>query len=122
MKTIFCDVDGVILKQPDSFLDLYKKIIMNPYGDVIPNSRDKMFDWYIKGYRVILTTGRPEHEHAAMSKYLADNGVYFHKLIMECGADQRFLVNDINPSDPEVMKAVAINVTRNLGLSQVKEV
>lgn len=118
MKTIFCDVDGVILKQPDSFLDLYKKVVLNPYGDVIPESRDKLFYWYTEGYRIVLTTGRPEHEHEIMSKYLMNNGVYFHKLVMDCGSGVRYLINDINPFEPEVQKAQAINLTRNKGLGE----
>ena len=120
MKTIFCDVDGVILKQPDSFLDLYKKVIMNPYGDIIPESRDKLFKWYTEGHRIILTTGRPENEYGTMSKYLTDNGVYHHKLIMDCGSGIRYLVNDINPFSPEINKAVCINVTRNKGLGETE--
>jgi len=120
MKTIFCDVDGVILKQPDSFLDLYKKVILNPYGDVIPESRDKLFNWYTQGHRIVLTTGRPEHEYETMSKYLMNNGIYFHKLVMDCGSGIRYLVNDINPHHPETMKAVAVNVERNKSLSGVE--
>lgn len=116
MKTIFSDVDGVILKQPDSFLDLYKKVIMNPYGDIILESRDKLFKWYTEGYRIVLTTGRPEHEHASLSKHLMNSGVYFHKLIMDCGSGVRYLINDINPSQPDVQKAVGINLIRNKGL------
>ena len=120
MKTIFCDVDGVILKQPDSFLDLYKKVILNPYGDVIPESRDKLFKWYTEGHRIVLTTGRPEHEYEIMSKYLMNQGIYFHKLVMDCGSGVRYLVNDTNPFSPSVNKAVAINVQRNKGLGETE--
>lgn len=119
MKTIFCDVDGVILKQPEKFLDLYKKVIINPFGDVIPESRDKLFEWYTKDYTVILTTGRPEQEREVMTNYLMNNGVYFHQLIMNCGSGIRYLVNDVNPHQPETMKAVAVNVERNKSLSGV---
>jgi len=119
MKTIFSDVDGVILKQPENFLDLYKKVIINPFGDIIPESRDKLFEWYTKGHRIVLTTGRPEHERDIMTKYLMNNGVYFHQLVMDCGSGIRYLINDINPHDPEVMKAVAVNVERNKSLSGV---
>ena len=120
MRTIFSDVDGVILKQPESFLDLYKKVILNPFGDVITESRDKLFKWYTQGYRIILTTGRPEHEHEALSKHLMTNGVYYHKLIMDCGSGIRYLINDIKPSHPDVQGAVGINLIRNKGLGEVE--
>lgn len=120
MKTVFCDVDGVIFEHPENFLDLYKKVLINPIGNLIPGSKEKILDWYCLGYRIIFTTGRPASEYDIIHKALTNNGVYFHKLIMECGADQRFVINDIDPVKSGRDKAFGINIKRNDGLKNVE--
>lgn len=120
MKTVFCDIDGVIFEHPENFLDLYKKVLVNPVGNPIPGSKEKILSWYCLGYKIIFTTGRPESEYNIIWKALTDHGFYFDQLIMNCGADQRFVINDIDPLKPEREKAFGINIKRNEGLQNVE--
>ena len=119
MKTVFCDIDGVIFEHPENFLDLYNDVPGYPIGSPIPGSKEKILEWFCLGYKIIFTTGRPESEYNIIWKALTDHGFYFDQLIMNCGADQRFVINDINPLEPERQKAFGINTIRNYGLKDV---
>ena len=63
MKTVFCDIDGVIFEYHENFLDLYKKVLVNPVGNPIPGSKEKILEWFSLGYKIIFTTCRPESEY-----------------------------------------------------------
>lgn len=113
MKTIFCDIDGCILKHQDNFLD---GILYNV--DVLKGIREKLLDWHCKGYRVILTTGRPGTMRQYLEAQLYSNKIIYDQLVMDCGSGIRYLINDIDPSHPNVNKAVAINLPRNQGIGE----
>lgn len=113
MKTIFCDIDGCILVHPESFLSHY---IKGSEPKFLPGVREKLLDWYTDGYRIILTTGRPESERQKLTAFFAEKGVFFNQLIMDCGSGIRYLINDIDPLFPMRNKAVAINIERNEGI------
>lgn len=123
MKTIFCDVDGCLLYHLDNFLGGYADNALPTvrFGYAIPGARETLLDWWVKGYKIILTTGRPENEYQFLKGYLDSIGFYFHKLIMECGSGLRVLVNDVvsdSVKDGEgfnfVPKAKAENIKRNI--------
>jgi hypothetical protein len=113
-KTIFCDIDGCILHHGIDY-------IQNSYNSepkIIPGSKEKLFDWYCYGHNIILTTGRPEHERLKLEAFFSKNGIFYHQLIMNCGANARYLIND---RDPKILtnKAFSINLTRNVGLGNI---
>jgi hydroxymethylpyrimidine pyrophosphatase-like HAD family hydrolase len=117
-KTIFSDIDGCILFQGEHFLDVYNdKQYHNP--KFLPGSKEKLLEWWTKGYRIVLTTGRPEYEHDRLAEMLSTNGVYFHKLVMDCGSGIRVLINDIPPDG--LIKAVAVNINRDTGFETIGE-
>ncbi len=114
MTTIFCDIDGCILTQYDDFL----------YGIVhmvepLQGVKEKLLEWHCKGYKVILTTGRPGTMRQYLEAQLFSNGIIYDQLVMDCGSGVRYLVNDIDPKHPTVSKALAINLLRNQGLGDI---
>jgi hypothetical protein len=55
-----------------------------------------------------------------MLDFLARAGIYCNQLVLDCGAGVRYLINDVDPEQPTVNKAVAVNITRNSGLNGIK--
>ena len=115
-KTIFCDIDGTLVRFPDDIND-FKDI---PKGkkslEVLPGAIDKLWDWETNGYRIILTTGRKESMRSITEKLLSDAGIFYDQLIMGLGPGKRYLINDINNG---FNTAFAINVERNKGLESI---
>jgi hypothetical protein len=118
MKTIFLDFDGCIVTHSENYLNDHDKIL--DISNLIPGSKEKIFEWYCKGYKIIITTGRPECQRSMMTEFLAKAGIYCNQLVLDCGAGVRCLVNDIDPVKPDLIKALAFNIKRNDGLSKVE--
>ena len=87
---------------------------------LLPGVKEKLLDWFCKGYRIIITTGRPECQRQMMTEFLAKVGIYHNQLVLDCGAGIRYLINDIDPLTAKTKKAVAVNLKRNEGISKLK--
>lgn len=116
MKTIFCDIDGVLLRQPANFLDTAKANMAASLTD----SAEQLLSWHSEGHLVVLTTGRPEHMRALTEKNLELHGIMYDRLIMGLGSGPRVVINDLDPMDPEQDKAMSINLVRNQGIQHVQ--
>lgn len=112
-KTIFCDIDGCILYQHKEYLDFYRTIPV-----LLTGVREKLLDWHTKGYRIILTTGRPHSERESLEKMLSERGVLYSQLITDCGSGPRYLINDRGETFAD--KAFAININRNDGIGSIE--
>lgn len=115
-KTIFCDIDGTLVKFPDGpggFKDLPKG---QKALEVLPGALDKLWEWETHGYRIILTTGRKESMRKVTEELLTDAGIFWDHMVMGLGPGKRYLINDINNGDHT---AFAINVERNHGIGSV---
>lgn len=112
-KTYFCDIDGCILKHHDDFLNGMLDV------EPLPGVTEKLLEWHCQGHRVILTTGRPGTMRQYLEAQLFSNSIIYDQLVMDCGSGVRILINDIDPKSPEIMKAQAINLTRNLGIAEI---
>ena len=115
-KTIFCDIDGTLVKFPDGtegFKDLPKG---HDALEVLPGTLDKLWEWETHGYRIILTTGRKESMRKVTEKLLTDAGIFWDHLVMGLGPGKRYLINDINNGNNT---AYAVNVERNHGIGSV---
>lgn len=120
MKTIFIDFDGCILHHDtDNYLSVHTQDRLNPEW-LIPGVKEKLLDWFCQGYRIIITTGRPECQRRMMTEFLSRAGIYHNQLVLDCGAGVRYLINDVDPVLPKTQKAVAINLKRNEGIAKVK--
>jgi len=114
-KTIFIDIDGVLLKQFNQGLPTQLTTNITP----IQGSLGRLLQWDAFGYNIILTTGRRESQRVATENQLARFGIFYDQLIMGIGGGDRILINDCKP-DSEEDTCFAINLTRNEGLKNVK--
>lgn len=109
-KTVFLDIDGVILIHNGSFHP------NNPYPEAyaIQSSVEKIREWILKGYTIILTTGRKECLREQTVFQLQKAGVAYDQLVMGVGRGVRVLINDKKP-DGEIT-AVSYSLDRNKGI------
>ena len=113
MKTIFLDIDGTIFAQSDRCADLH-----NTQPILLKGSAKKCWEWHLKGYRIILTTGRPTTTRHDCELALAHHNIIYDQLIMDLGPFPRYLVN--NKGHDNENKASAINVDTNKGIGHVE--
>lgn len=113
-KTIFCDIDGVLLMHKG---DITSQHLSKP--EVLPGVLEKFRDFDRAGFRIILTTGRRESTRKQTEKQLSEVGIFYDQLIMGIGGGPRILINDFKPNSTEET-AIAINLERNAGLKEVE--
>ena len=114
-KTIFCDLDGTLVKHSNP-ID-----IQNPNLDleVLPGVHEKLKEWDLKGYTIIITTGRKESARKSTEEQLRFAGIVYDQLIMGFGGGDRILINDRKTSKPFVSQANSIEIKRNAGISDI---
>jgi hypothetical protein len=64
---------------------------------------------------IIITTARPESYRDYTISELSEIGVKYHQLVMDCGRGTRVILNDKDPEQPDIERAVGINLQRNMG-------
>lgn len=96
-KTIFCDIDGTLVRHQPPSVTSKSNYIM----EILPGTLDKLLEWDKKGYNIILTTGRKESLRKVTEKQLADCGIFYDQLIMGIGGGARYLINDAKPDGAE---------------------
>ena len=114
-KTIFCDLDGTLVKHSNP------AAVQNPDLElkVLPGVHKRLREWDTKGYHIVITTGRKESARNATIKQLQRAGILYDQLIMGFGGGDRILINDRKPnSDRDT--ACAINVDRNSGVLDIE--
>ena len=112
-KTIFCDIDGTILKHCHKFSDLNKLM-----PEILPGVNVKFNEWDSKGYRVILTTARKESAREMTEAHLRSLGICWDQLIMSVTSGARILINDkLQASDKN--RAVSINLITDNGFENI---
>jgi hydroxymethylpyrimidine pyrophosphatase-like HAD family hydrolase len=112
-KTIFCDIDGTILKHAHRFseLDNFSPIALS--GVV-----DKFNEWDSLGHKIILVTARKESGREMTERHLKSLGLMWDHLIMGVSSGQRILINDkLKSQDPD--RAKAVNVITDSGFISV---
>lgn len=111
-KTIFCDIDGTLIKHWDSIETC--KPDHNP--EILDGTLSKLLEWDKKGYKIILTTGRKESMRKQTKKQLERLGVIYDILIMGIGGGERVLINDSKAGE---ITATAICLPRDRGIKDV---
>jgi hypothetical protein len=109
-KTIFCDIDGTLVKHVPPSTAASPKHKM----ELLEGTIEKLLEWDKKGYNIILTTGRKESLRTITEKQLSDVGIFYDQLIMGIGGGERWLINDKKSNGIET--AIAINLNRNKGI------
>jgi quercetin dioxygenase-like cupin family protein len=112
-KTIFCDIDGTLLKHSGDICSIYtdSSVLLN---DVIRNIKE----WEKLNYKIILTTGRKECLRKKTEEELLNNGIMYDQLVMGLTNGKRILINDKKENSPE-NTAYAINLVRNGGMENI---
>ena len=109
MKTIFCDIDGTLLRFREDFGSM-----MN-YAEPLKGAISTTMQWHREGYKVILVTGRPEPFRKRTEDQLQMFGIIYDQLVMGVGSGPRYLINDKTSIGEDT--AHSINIDRNLGLN-----
>lgn len=113
---IFCDIDGTLLEHKESFMETASTEVLQ----VLPGVMDKIYEWHCRGFKIIITTARPECTRDITVRQLKAANIVYDTLIMGIGLGPRYLINDNDPKDPDIEKAVAFAVPRNGGLAHVE--
>ena len=115
-KTIFCDIDGTLIKHHGSLTKA-----MHSAPTLLDGTIETLNIWERKGYRIILTTGRKESMRIITEKLLSDLGIFYDLLIMGIGGGDRILIND-KKSDSDSDTCFAYNLTRNVGVKDLSDI
>ncbi len=109
--TFFVDIDGTLVEYR-KFSEL-STAVLKPITEVV----DYINEQHKSGAVIIITTARPEIYRNYTINELEKIGVMYHQLVMDCGRGTRVILNDKDPENPELDRAVGINLTRNMGFS-----
>ena len=113
MKTIICDIDGVLIRHANQGLSAQ-------FGQSTLNGTiEKLIEWDAAGYNIILITGRRESHREETVKQLQLNDIFYDKLIMGVGGGDRVLINDRKPNSSRDT-AYSINLNRNEGVTNAE--
>lgn len=111
--TLFVDIDGTLVKYR-KFSELHESVL-TPIQDVI----DYVNSHHDNGSVVVITTARPESYRLFTKQELEKIGVRYSQLIMEMGRGTRVILNDIDPDNQELPRAIGINLERDGGLRDI---
>jgi FMN phosphatase YigB (HAD superfamily) len=116
-KTIFCDLDGTLTEHPRSGNNDITKYDLEQRMKVLPGTKEKLWEWDSKGYRIIITTGRKEGMRKSTEEQLRKAGIIYDLLVMGIGGGDRILINDKKADGREA--ASVINIDRDKGVSDL---
>lgn len=112
-KTIFCDIDGTILKHIHRFSD-----IVNNHPIVLPDVVNKINEWDSQGNKIVLCTARKESARKMTEEHLNSLGLCWDVLLMGMTSGCRVLINDkLNHQDPD--RAKAVNIITDAGFETI---
>jgi|TARA_R110000787_G_scaffold51004_4_gene121111 hypothetical protein len=114
-KTIICDIDGTLVKHLSPLETTKPGFKM----ELLSGTLEKLAEWDIKGYNIILISGRREGARKETEKQLSEVGIIYDKLILGVGGGVRVLLNDKKP-DGTTETAIAYNLTRNEGVKHLE--
>jgi len=112
-STIFCDLDGTVIKHLHSFSE-----VSTVEPELLSGVREKFDEWDSKGCKIILVTARKESERYITESHLRKLGIPYDQLIMGVAAGCRILINDRMFENIE--RALAVNVTTNDGFNKIQ--
>ena len=112
-KIIFLDIDGTILKHHGG----HSSDLVHSKTVLLPGVKEKLDEWEVSGYQIIITTGRKESYRKFTEKQLLVCGVAYEQLIMGLGRGERVVVNDRKVNGDN--SATAICIERNEGIGKI---
>ena len=116
--TIFSDIDGTIWKH-----EYDVRHSMNGTQRLLPGVFDRFLEWHRQGFKIILTTGRPDSLREETERQLRELGIFYNQLVMDCGPGPRVLINDMEARADDskfTSKAFAVPLIRDHGMENLK--
>jgi hydroxymethylpyrimidine pyrophosphatase-like HAD family hydrolase len=107
--TFFVDIDGTLV-QYRKFNELSTSVL-TPIQEVI----DVVNKYYDEGAVIVITTARPSSYELFTKQELEKIGVKYHQLVMDLGRGTRVILNDKDPENEQIPRALGINLNRNQG-------
>ena len=107
--TFFVDIDGTLV-QYRKFSELSTSVL-TPIQEVI----DIINKYYDEGAVIVITTARPSSYELFTKQELEKIGVKYHQLVMDLGRGTRVILNDKDPENEQIPRAIGINLNRNQG-------
>jgi len=114
-KTIICDIDGTLVKHVSPLETAKPDFKM----ELLPGTLEKLAEWDVKGYNIILMSGRREGARKETERQLSEVGIIYDKLILGVGGGIRVLLNDKKP-DGTTETALSYNLIRNKGIRHLE--
>ena len=112
--TIFCDVDGVLIKHNNNSSD-------NPENNIIIGECiEKLNKIREENNKIILVTARPNKTRKTFEDLLKTFEIPYDDIVMGLNPGPRYLINDIKPSNPFVKQAISFNVKRDYGIDNLQ--
>ena len=116
--TIFSDIDGTIWKHESDI-----RHSMKGTQHLLPGVFDNFLKWHRQGFKIILTTGRPEFLREDTERQLRELGIFYNQLVMDCGPGPRVLINDMEErTDAKnfTSKSNAVALIRDHGMENLE--
>jgi hypothetical protein len=112
VKTVFCDLDGTLVKQPRDIT-----LLASPEFELelLPGVKEFLHNIDSKRHHLVITTGRKESLRSATIKQLERVGIWYDQLIMGFGGSERVIINNTKWDSLEPT-AHAVTVPINEGL------
>jgi|10_taG_2_1085330.scaffolds.fasta_scaffold00718_15 GTP:adenosylcobinamide-phosphate guanylyltransferase len=110
--SIFCDIDGVLLKHNNHSTN-------NVEDNKALDGFTKLREMKKQNHRIILTTARNAKYRTQLEELLRQKEIYYDDLIMSLPSGPRLLINDRKPSKPFTAQANTHEVERDTGLSRL---
>ena len=107
------DIDGTLVKYR-KFEEL-STAKLEPIQEVV----DFINKSYDEGCHIVITTARTEPYRLFTKQELESIGLKYHQIIMGLGRGTRVVINDKDPENPDIDRAVGINLVRNQGFTNV---
>ena len=114
-KTIICDIDGTLVKHVTPLVTSKPNFKM----ELLPGTIEKLQEWDVNGYNIILISGRREGSRKETEKQLSEVGIIYDKLILGVGGGVRHLINDKKP-DGVIDTSYSHNLIRNKGIKDLE--
>ena len=111
--TIFCDLDGTIIKHED--VPSYDHPL-----EILGNSAEKLRKWRNEGYTIVFSSARKSEDEQKLINSLKEANIEYDQLIMGLPPGPRYLINDRKPSAILTPLSVAFEVERNKGIDHLE--
>jgi len=110
-KIIFLDIDGTIIKHHGgSSSNIHEHETV-----VLPDIKKKLDEWEVKGYQIVITTGRKESFRKFTEDQLFKAGIAYDQLVMGLGNGERVVINDKKPNGTITARAICIERNEGIG-------